>query len=100
MQQFKVLIGDDSSRIVTALHASAARQLVERMMRDGIIPADDIVAVVPVPQCQHSWVAGVMVVHDEDLATVAASRTVECERCELTVGPDTPLSVIDAERAQ
>jgi hypothetical protein len=46
--------------------------------------------------CTHSWVAGMMYVHAEDLAGVAAVRTAECERCELTVGPDTPAAVIDA----
>lgn len=46
--------------------------------------------------CLHSWTAGMMYVHDADLETVAAARTVECERCELTVGPDTPAATITA----
>jgi hypothetical protein len=49
-----------------------------------------------ITSCRHVWVAGMMYVHDEDLAGCAAARTVECERCELTVGPDTPADVIDA----
>ena len=40
--------------------------------------------------CLHSWVAGMMHVHTEDLIAVAKLRTVECEKCELTVGPATP----------
>ena len=32
--------------------------------------------------CRHSWVAGIMRVHDEDLDTVASMRRVECEHCE------------------
>lgn len=32
--------------------------------------------------CTHSWVAGIMVVHPEDLATVAGMRHVECQWCE------------------
>jgi hypothetical protein len=36
---------------------------------------------------RHHWTAGMMYVADEDLATVAAVRTVECERCDYTVGP-------------
>lgn len=32
--------------------------------------------------CSHAWVAGFMYVHAEDLATVAAVRSVECEKCE------------------
>lgn len=34
------------------------------------------------PQHDHTWVAGMMYVADEDLATVAANRKVECEDCE------------------
>jgi len=34
--------------------------------------------------CLHSWVAGMMVVAEEDLDTVAAIRPVECEKCEAT----------------
>jgi hypothetical protein len=34
------------------------------------------------PECRHSWVAGMMNVHDEDLDTVAKVRKVECEKCE------------------
>lgn len=30
----------------------------------------------------HSWVAGMMNVHSEDVESVAAVRPVECERCE------------------
>lgn len=44
--------------------------------------------------CQHTWVAGMMYVDRMDLAEVAAVRTVECEACELTVGPDTPAATI------
>lgn len=33
-------------------------------------------------ECRHSWVAGMMHVHDEDLDAVAAVRQVECEYCE------------------
>lgn len=32
--------------------------------------------------CAHSWVAGMVYVHDEDLDMVARMRRVECERCE------------------
>lgn len=35
----------------------------------------------------HAWVAGMMVVHPEDLASVAAHREVECEGCEKVIGP-------------
>jgi hypothetical protein len=45
--------------------------------------------------CRHSWVAGMMYVHDEDLATVAAVRTVECEHCDVTVGPGTSSLELD-----
>ncbi len=37
-------------------------------------------------ECRHSWVAGMMHVHDEDLETVAAMRQVECEKCEAVYG--------------
>lgn len=45
----------------------------------------------PLPDkpCSHSWVSGMMAVHEEDLASVAASRAAsgsslpECEQCEL-----------------
>lgn len=38
--------------------------------------------------CQHAWVAGIMVVHPEDLESTARERakwggTVECEKCDL-----------------
>jgi len=32
--------------------------------------------------CGHSWVAGMMIVHPEDLAEVAMMRDVECEYCD------------------
>jgi hypothetical protein len=32
----------------------------------------------------HTWVAGMMYVHAEDVEDVAAARPVECERCERT----------------
>jgi hypothetical protein len=34
----------------------------------------------------HVWVAGMMHVHTEDLATVAAIRAVTCESCDLAYG--------------
>ncbi len=34
--------------------------------------------------CQHVWVAGMMYVHDEDAAAVAAVRPVVCESCDTT----------------
>jgi hypothetical protein len=34
-------------------------------------------------ECLHSWVSGMMYVNDEDLDTVAQTRTVECEKCEM-----------------
>jgi hypothetical protein len=42
--------------------------------------------------CRHSWVAGMMYVHDEDLDAVYAARsargeTIECERCEAVYTP-------------
>jgi hypothetical protein len=46
--------------------------------------------------CRHSWVAGMMYVHDEDLVTIAAMRPVECERCETVIGPDTADDVVSA----
>jgi hypothetical protein len=33
--------------------------------------------------CLHEWTAGMMIVHDEDVAAVAALRPVECSKCEL-----------------
>lgn len=35
-------------------------------------------------KCLHSWVAGMMHVHDEDLETVARMRPVTCEKCDDT----------------
>jgi hypothetical protein len=36
--------------------------------------------------CQHSWVGGMMHVHEEDLKKSAATRKVECEKCNLIYG--------------
>lgn len=33
-------------------------------------------------KCRHTWVAGMMYVHDEDVETVAAERHVSCEKCD------------------
>lgn len=33
--------------------------------------------------CSHEWVAGMMMVHDEDAEVIAAIRPVECSKCEL-----------------
>ena len=39
-------------------------------------------------ECKHSWVAGMMYVHDEDLDDVAAVRKVECEKCDKVYVPN------------
>ncbi len=33
-------------------------------------------------RCNHTWIAGMMHVHSEDVESVAAIRPVECERCD------------------
>jgi hypothetical protein len=33
-------------------------------------------------RCRHSWVAGMMHVHDEDVESVAATRAVTCDKCD------------------
>lgn len=35
-------------------------------------------------ECGHAWVAGLVYVDDEDLATVARDRQVSCQECGLT----------------
>lgn len=32
--------------------------------------------------CSHEWVAGMMVVNEEDLEQVAVSRPVKCDKCD------------------
>jgi hypothetical protein len=32
--------------------------------------------------CNHRWVAGMCYVHDEDVASVAETRSVTCEKCD------------------
>lgn len=39
--------------------------------------------------CDHVGVAGMMYVHAEDLDYVAATRLVECEKCDATYSSDT-----------
>lgn len=44
-------------------------------------------------ECLHSWVGGMIYVHDEDLESVARERaewggTVECEKCDAIYVPD------------
>jgi hypothetical protein len=46
----------------------------------------------PPEECRHSWVAGIMYVHDEDLDAVYAARqefggTIDCEKCEKVYTP-------------
>lgn len=36
----------------------------------------------------HTWVAGMMYVHNEDVATIARNRLVECEKCGISYSPD------------
>jgi len=36
--------------------------------------------------CSHSWVAGIMVVHVEDVESVSATRPVTCEKCDTVYG--------------
>lgn len=36
---------------------------------------------------KHSFVAGMMYVHDEDVITISTNRDVECERCKLLLTP-------------
>jgi hypothetical protein len=38
--------------------------------------------------CHHSWVAGMMVVNEEDLDCISELRTVTCERCDAVYGSD------------
>jgi len=33
-------------------------------------------------RCRHSWVAGMMYLSDDDAEAIAATRKVECEKCE------------------
>lgn len=37
---------------------------------------------------KHSWVAGMMYVHEEDVASIARNRHVECEKCEISYESD------------
>lgn len=49
-------------------------------------------AAVVVEECEkhgHTPVAGAMIVHPEDIDTVAASRRVECQRCDAHYQPQT-----------
>ena len=46
MHQYAVFYGDGDTRIVTAVSIEAARRMVARMMREGIIPQADIVGCV------------------------------------------------------
>jgi hypothetical protein len=67
----------------------------EHIMYDAGGPCSNCGKPMPAP-CTHSWVAGMMCVHEEDLATVAAMRAAsgsslpECERCELVYDPQNP----------
>jgi hypothetical protein len=45
-------------------------------------------------ECDHSWVAGMMVVHPEDLPATATTRTVECQHCGVTVDRTTSYDTI------
>ena len=38
-------------------------------------------------RCDHEWVAGMMIVHPEDLAAVARDRKVECSKCDEVCWP-------------
>jgi hypothetical protein len=51
---------------------------------------------VPKEKCLHSWVAGMMRVHDEDLLSVVSARSVECEKCELIIYKGAPDKIIFA----
>ncbi len=55
-----------------------------------VLPANGKVFALGADPCAHAWVAGMMNVHDEDVAAVAAARPVECERCGQTYGQDHP----------
>lgn len=52
--------------------------------------------ITPRTLCRHSWNAGMMLVANEDLVTIARVRPVECERCDATVGPSTSDAVLFA----
>lgn len=44
----------------------------------------------PVASCvdeRHTWLSGMMHVHDEDVDHVAATRKIECGNCDATMGP-------------
>jgi hypothetical protein len=45
--------------------------------------------------CTHSWVAGMMVVHPEDLYEISRMRTVECQHCDVTVDASADYDRID-----
>lgn len=50
-------------------------------------------------RCNHQWVAGMMVVHDEDVESVAAIRPVVCEKCDRSYNDrnEPPLDIIEFE---
>lgn len=45
--------------------------------------------------CDHTWTAGMMYVHSEDVQAVSATRDVECETCDAKRGPVCPLKPWD-----
>lgn len=80
--------GDSNDVEINAAHALAGHveDLLEWLDKGGFAPGGDE------PPCQHSWVAGMMVVHPEDLDMVARERarhgeTVECAKCEEVYRP-------------
>lgn len=42
----------------------------------------------------HAWEAGLMVVHPEDVPTIAAQRTVVCGRCDHTYQGEADLEAV------
>lgn len=53
---------------------------------DGYATGDkpDLAAFHEHSRCLHAWVAGMCYVSDEDVESIAATRHVECEKCEAT----------------
>lgn len=50
-------------------------------------------------RCHHSWTAGMMMVHDEDVESVAELRDVNCEKCDKSYADRDalPLDIIEFE---
>lgn len=77
----------DNPALASLREETEAQIRIAQHMKDRVDGKESEPIVNEPRECEHSWVAGLMYVHDEDLDAVAKIRPITCERCDAVYDP-------------